>query len=235
MLNKYNETIPLSLKKKMAIHKKMLCCFFVGMVIFLNFLSSSFSYAQLADAKEVIFKTTRKMPTCSVSVPASIELGDIEITHGGQGSNVRYFNNFNEFSIDISCTGVFDVFSGIQLTSPGNPGEIATGGGAKYVSMISGNSSNSGTMLYLGLEYLEKDNTSVGAYDQNVNTWLAVINTGVDNNSTVEYCYDYKSNRKCRFKPIVMVEAKSSTSQGESLVNVSNIYEQVVTFTLTYG
>ncbi|MBB7656292.1 hypothetical protein HEM24_019545 [Escherichia coli] len=190
------------------------------------------------DNGDVLFKSTIKRPNCFVTVPASIELGEILAASTAQNSNSEYFNHFNEFDVDISCDGGASVNSWVQLSSPGSPGEVATGGGAKFISMAFSNGSSADSSLQLGLAYLEKDNTTVGIYDSNLNAYLAAINTGTVNTSSAKYC-EGNSDRSCSFKPAIILNSKGMSSDGsgsltDNVLNGPNSYEQSITFTLTY-
>ncbi|MBJ9181231.1 hypothetical protein [Citrobacter freundii] len=203
-------------------------------LIILVFFIPSVSYAQITDAKTIILKSRLKKPTCFVDVPATIELGEIQLASPGTNTSAEYFNNFNEFEIDIYCEEGLRSLSWIQLSSSGNPGEVATGGGAKFVSMISDNATDSDLLIQLGLAYLESDNTKVGVYDQNLNAWLAVMNAGAASNTNVKYCEGYPA-RTCRFKPVIVVGQKNTRKSKDNVFRAtSNVYEQSVTFTLTY-
>ncbi|YBQ81214.1 hypothetical protein ACOP3E_04965 [Escherichia coli] len=88
------------------------------------------------DNGDMLFKSTIKRSNCFVTVPASIELGEILAASTAQNSNSEYFNHFNEFDVDISCDGGASVNSWVQLSSPGSPGEVATGGRKIYLNGI---------------------------------------------------------------------------------------------------
>ena len=190
------------------------------------------------DNGNMLMRSTIKRLDCIVSVPATIDLGEILAVAPEQNARTEYLFNFSEFKIDISCDGGASVNSWIQLSSTATPGEVATGGGAKFISMAFSNGASADSSLQLGLAYLEKDNTTVGIYDSNLNAYLAAINTGTVNTSSAKYCQG-NSDRSCSFKPAIVLNSKGMNSDGsgsltDSVLNGPNSYEQSITFTLTY-
>ncbi|YBQ81213.1 hypothetical protein ACOP3E_04960 [Escherichia coli] len=104
--------------------------------------------------------------------------------------------------------------------------------------MAFSNGSSADSSLQLGLAYLEKDNTTVGIYDSNLNAYLAAINTGTVNTSSAKYCQG-NSDCSCSFKPVIILKSKGMSSDGsgslaDNVLNGPNSYEQSITFTLTY-
>ncbi len=195
---------------------------------------SSMAYANLTDQKVIILKSKIRKPTCFVDVPANIDLGEVQLASPAENKSVEYFNNFNELEINIHCEEGRSAESWVQLSSSGVPGEVVTGGGAKFVSMVSSETTDNSFLLQLGLAYLESDNTKEGVFDQNLNSWLAIINAGTTTNTKAKYCFGYPT-RTCRFKPVIVAGQKDTLrGKGSFFRAASNSYEQSVTFTLTY-
>ncbi len=193
----------------------------------------------IADEKgDMLLKATIKRPACYVNVSSMIDLGEILAASPESSQKKEYISGFSGFDVDISCDGGAAITSWIQLSSAGTPGELISGGGAKFISMALSNGSVADSSLQLGLAYLEKDNTSVGVFDNNLNAYLAAINTVADANSTSKYCQG-NGDRVCRFKPVIVLNSQGINSDGsgsltDSVLNGPNSYEQSITFTLTY-
>lgn len=195
------------------------------------------------DSKEVIFKSKQELSTCVVNAPDIIDLGEITLGIDDLAPKVEHIYHPNYFAIEFECfdqSGASGKNFWVELTSPGAPWATVSGGGATFVKMNSGSSSD--LSLYIGLRYDQGDSWTA-VYDNDVKWYMGRINSNVDSNSTSKFgmcTISGGAKMNCYFGPIVKLvkngfKKNNNPSREENVQKNNNSYEQIITFSVVYN